>query len=61
MFPQVHRHEVVEMTVEDRGIFDTGSDHSGGSRIFERGFRFRWIAVIPHIVTSCQVGVVEAL
>ena len=24
LFPQVHRHKVVEMTVEDRGIVDTG-------------------------------------
>lgn len=28
LFPQEHRHELVEMIVEDRGVIDTGSDHN---------------------------------
>ena len=27
---------------------------SGGSRIFERGYRFRWITAIARVVTLCQ-------
>ena len=50
LFPQEHRHELVEMVVEDRGVIDTGSDHNvvwgvfkaGNPKEMKREERFKW-------------------